>query len=525
MKNKITILIGVLLILIISVSLSFAYFTASITGSEVTTSLTISGGVMSITYSGNTPAITLTNIYPKEDEWATKIFTLTGDNTTVLTMDYELYFVVNENGYSPGAIQYTLSSTAQNGAAASQTEYKSINIQSGDLKLGEGYFTPETDGNKTHTYTMKVYFLNKGYPQNNDHNKTFKGYVDVREPALIPNNYELALDSDFTFKIDLEAPNTYDGVQGYYEYTGNKEYVIIPEYINGNKLLDTYKMFYLSEEVLGVANTNDNITNTVEMFAAAYPSSLELIYFDTSNVTNMMSMFGWFSGTTLNLSGLNTSNVTNMSYMFSGASTQRLDLSNFDTSKVTDMSYMFNSAYSSYVDLSSFRTTNLTNMEKMFLSSKFNIIDLSTFDTSNVTNMDLLFYLSNADYIDVSSLDTSNITDMMWMFRESKVKTLDLTSFDTSNVITMVGMFEKALVEEINLTSFDTSSVTDMSSMFSETNLNILDLSSFDLSNVTNMNNMFYMIETTTGYARTISDANKLNALLYKPEDLIFVVK
>ena len=66
----------VLTILLITIGLSFAYFSANITGTENTTTIQASGGVMNIHYDGgeniNTP-----NIFPSNDPFATKHFTLT----------------------------------------------------------------------------------------------------------------------------------------------------------------------------------------------------------------------------------------------------------------------------------------------------------------------------------------------------------------------------------------------------------------------------------------------------------------
>ena len=51
--NKITLIISfVLSLLLITIGLSFAYFTANITGTESSTTIQASGGVMNIHYDG-----------------------------------------------------------------------------------------------------------------------------------------------------------------------------------------------------------------------------------------------------------------------------------------------------------------------------------------------------------------------------------------------------------------------------------------------------------------------------------------
>ena len=53
----------------------------------------------------------------------------------------------------------------------------------------------------------------------------------------------------------------------------------------------------------------------------------------------------------------------------------------------------------------------------------------------------------------------------------------------------------------------------------------VLDLSSFDTSIVTDTTNMFYAALATVGYARSQSDADKLNSTDLKPSTLTFIVK
>ncbi|MFA7122011.1 MAG: hypothetical protein WC277_11075, partial [Bacilli bacterium] len=78
--------------------LSYAYFTAQITGSESTTTITASGGTMSITFNGGNN-INMGNIFPREAAWGTKTFTVTGNNTTTLTMNYHLNLIIESNTF------------------------------------------------------------------------------------------------------------------------------------------------------------------------------------------------------------------------------------------------------------------------------------------------------------------------------------------------------------------------------------------------------------------------------------------
>lgn len=120
-----------------------------------------------------------------------------------------------------------------------------------------------------------------------------------------------------------------------------------------------------------------------------------------------------------------------------------------------------------------------------------------TYNSSSIGGM---FGIKESIVKGVATLKGHSITDMSHMFRNSQATSLDLSSFDTSNV-------------------------TNMSYMFAGSKATILDLSSFDTSNVTNTTYMFYSSKATTGYARTQADANKFNAVSFKPAGLNFVVK
>ena len=159
----------------------------------------------------------------------------------------------------------------------------------------------------------------------------------------------------------------------------------------------------------------------------------------------------------IDLSSFDTSKVTNMDHMFSGMSNLiALDLSNFDTSQVADMRYMF------------FNMSNLI------------ALDLSNFDTSQVTNMNGMFYgMRSLTTLDLSNFDTSKVWDMEDMFGNmSSLTTLDLSNFDTSKVMSMNYMFFlndkdkiKDKLEKIYVNNdFDTTNLRSPAVMFKNRN-------------------------------------------------------
>ncbi|MDD2409473.1 MAG: hypothetical protein PHD03_01990 [Bacilli bacterium] len=179
-KNSIiNILFGVMLLLLVTIGVSFAYFTAGISGSEGATTITVSGGTMTITYAGGS-AITASNIHPQSAAIVTKNFTITGNNTAAIVMKYKVTLIVQTNTFSSGALEYQLASTntGSNGTimTAITTNTDIVNGAS-NILLGNGQFTAATGGNKVHTYSLTIYFLDTGTDQNINQGKSLTGYL------------------------------------------------------------------------------------------------------------------------------------------------------------------------------------------------------------------------------------------------------------------------------------------------------------------------------------------------------------
>lgn len=121
---RITILIALLLLIF---GISYAYFTANISGSESSTTISVNAGTMEITFSGGLD-ITMNNIYPRDEVWGTKNFTVTGNSTTILPMYYSLSLVVETNTFVNNDLKYILlfTNTGSNGDALIPVGMQSI---------------------------------------------------------------------------------------------------------------------------------------------------------------------------------------------------------------------------------------------------------------------------------------------------------------------------------------------------------------------------------------------------------------
>ncbi len=173
-RNLIKIMILIVSLLLITVGVSYAYFTANITGGESTTTITVGAGTLSITYSGGS-AITASNVVPGWSD--TKTFTVTGNTAATATMGYTCTLVVQTNTFSAGALKYTMTSTNTGSNGTIMTAVSTpTSIGTSNISLGSGSFAGPASS-KVHTYGLTISFPDTGSVQNTDQNKSFTAYV------------------------------------------------------------------------------------------------------------------------------------------------------------------------------------------------------------------------------------------------------------------------------------------------------------------------------------------------------------
>ena len=180
MKRETRLLITFIIVtLLVSIGISFAYFTAN-ASSEETDTITVIGGKMNIVYDGG-PEINAQAIAPSDNPIVVKTFTVTGDNTTELEMNYKLSLIISNNSFSEEALSYQLVSTNtnHNGEVAPNINMTNLGTGAKIIDLGYGTFYGPTNGNKTHTYRLEIYFPNQEYNQNVDQEKSFSAYIKI----------------------------------------------------------------------------------------------------------------------------------------------------------------------------------------------------------------------------------------------------------------------------------------------------------------------------------------------------------
>ena len=175
-KQKRVMIYAMIISLICVVGVSYAFFTAGMS-SETSTTVRADAGTMKITYSGGAN-INLAGIYPKDDVWATKTITVTGNNTTDAEMYYKLTLVVDSNTFkTDDPLQYELVSTNTSTNGEVIPTISKTDLTENSIELGSGHFVKAN--NAKHTYLLKIYYPKKATSQNANQGAAFSAHVEI----------------------------------------------------------------------------------------------------------------------------------------------------------------------------------------------------------------------------------------------------------------------------------------------------------------------------------------------------------
>ena len=348
-KNKIIIVIIVLALIILCGGLTFAYFTSQ-TNNESGSTIVVKGGTMTVVYAGGTGDIIVENIYPRDEEWANKTFTVTGNNSTELDMDYRLYLVTTSNDFNFGDLTYTISGTSTNASDTLIQKSEQKIPKNGELLLGSGIFK---SNNATHSYSLKIYYKENNTNQNNGQGKNYTGYVRLNNGNVLTYDTLINLNNAVTSSEStaFNGPVSISQVESIvFNNTNTVPSNAIESWDAGEKQTGSIMAYILDEDNDGLYELYIGQSGTVKLgLNASYLFSnynninnLNVCNLDTSATTNMEGMFKKISTTSVEgLTKFNTSNVTNMSYMFSESSISLLNLKSFVIGDNTDISHMF----------------------------------------------------------------------------------------------------------------------------------------------------------------------------------------
>ncbi len=511
MKKKYKVMIlsfGILLMISIMVSISYAYYIFSV--SQSTTNV-VRADCFEITFNdGN--AVNISNGVPLSDEeaMAETPYTFTIKNVCNHAMNYDINVeTLNSTNIDLNVVDFKLNGSLKKNLGSISNNDSSVIVNKSGVASSKTIYSNVLTSGEEKTFKLK-FWVDEDATIEQSANKSFSSKV-VINTSLITDYKEAILDTGKNVNAALKKTvgiNDSNYNPTYNDPGGGIASIVRsltpPPDIDNSVLISDSESpnlvyaWFDNGTIYIYSDANRIYMNSDSSYMFYYfPSlkSLDLTYFDTSNVTDFSCMFYYgYNLDDIDFSNFNTSNATNMSHMFYNLTgIENLDISSFDTSNVTDMSYMFyNMPYLKSLDVSNFNTSKVTDMSYMFYwIQSINSLNLRNFDTSHVTNMKGMFFKSfKLTNLDVSSFDTSHVTNMEGMFSDNlTIKYLDISSFDTSNVENVSGMFYGSGL-------LKTIIVGD----------------NWNMSSVTNSQKMFYIADDLIGGSNTAYDSNYIDA-------------
>ena len=327
-KQKRVMVYVMIISLICVVGVSYAFFTAGMS-SETSTTVRADAGTMKITYDGGND-INLAGIYPKDDVWATKTITVTGNNTTDAEMYYKLTLVVDSNTFkTDDPLQYELVSTNTSTNGEVIPTISKTDLTENSIELGSGKFAKAN--NAKHTYLLKIYYPKKTTSQNANQGAAFSAHVEItsaKAPTVI--NLVKAIRANNEVKAPITTPgaavstaseallaSTEDDYGTSYYFRGavknnyvefaNKCWRIVR--VGGD---GSVKLILHNDNTTGVANPCDAANNSASAAFARYSGTTYKSAFNTNYNDNAYVgfKFGTVGSSTYEATHANTNNST-----------------------------------------------------------------------------------------------------------------------------------------------------------------------------------------------------------------------
>lgn len=192
-------IIGIATLLIAVVGATFAYFSATLTGTNNEKEYTVRSATVGTEFNGGAD-ITATGIYPKEEAWGTKTFSIKTTSTKGVSTKYRISLVIDDNDttadetisdgaghikrFQANALSYTLTAIEANAATegtmptATETQ---IADPSDDIVFGEATIYGNDAVEVTQTYTLSMFFKDTGTDQNANQGAQFKAHISISE--------------------------------------------------------------------------------------------------------------------------------------------------------------------------------------------------------------------------------------------------------------------------------------------------------------------------------------------------------
>ena len=189
--------VAVLLLVVVALGISYAWFSAIITGNDTAKNNRVVTGDLELTYT-DTNEISLDNVIPGDS--FTKEISV--KNTGTLDVKYNLVWQSLTNAITNNELVIEATCKRLNSSGTVDGTCESISrkaVSSNKIKLNIAI-----EPGITHVYTIKVTFIDTGEPQNYNKNKSFNGKLGIEEFEL-PSSVSFAEDSWETIVTRVQA--------------------------------------------------------------------------------------------------------------------------------------------------------------------------------------------------------------------------------------------------------------------------------------------------------------------------------
>ena len=173
--------VAVLLLVVVALGISYAWFSAIITGNDTAKNNRVVTGNLELTYT-DTNEISLDNVIPG-DSFTKKVSV---KNTGTLNVKYNLVWQSLTNTITNNELVIEATCKRLNSSGTVEGTCESISqtpVSSNTIKK-----KISIEPNITHEYTVKVTFIDTGEPQNYNKNKSFNGKLGIEE--YVPTQFE-----------------------------------------------------------------------------------------------------------------------------------------------------------------------------------------------------------------------------------------------------------------------------------------------------------------------------------------------
>ena len=215
-KQKIIVsVVGISIVLLTLLGLTYAYFLTRIQGNTNDKSISVTTANLELTYGDNSAEILgkdLTLI-PSDTEIGTKTFTVTnnGNDTSYVVVIENVSVTKASDGsnttFNSNDFRYTLTCTKKDGTSCDGVSTQSVFPINGGVLVGNSI--KEGD---VHTYTFKMWYIDTGIDQSNDMGKTIQARLNITDIASMTNPYSANTNS-LAYNIIENAKNKTNGTE------------------------------------------------------------------------------------------------------------------------------------------------------------------------------------------------------------------------------------------------------------------------------------------------------------------------